>query len=79
MAVTLPSSSNNRSRWKQPKQQQAQIEKKLEEVGEGFSITRIELETEADISGIDDATFQKYACWARMLCCFLPGEITYPH
>src|SRR5882672_8235962 len=32
---------------------------KLEKVGEGFSITTIELETEADIPGIDDATFQK--------------------
>ena len=66
MAVTRPSSSNNRSSLKPPKQQQ-QIEKKLEKVGEGFSSTRIELETEADISGIDDATFQKYTCWADAL------------
>src|SRR5437660_2082361 len=34
---------------------------KLEQVGQGFSITTIELETEADIPGIDDATFQKHA------------------
>jgi osmotically inducible protein OsmC len=34
---------------------------KLEKVGEGFSITTIELETQADISCIDDATFQEYA------------------
>ena len=66
MAVTLPSSSNNRSKLKPPKQQQ-QIERKLEKVGEGFPITRIELETEADISGIDDAIFEKYACWANAL------------
>jgi len=46
-----------------PRKQQQQIEKKLKKVGEGFSTTRIELETGADISGIDDATFQKYACW----------------
>ena len=39
----------------------------------------IELESQADVSGIDDATFQKYAGGAGMLCCFLPGEITYPH
>ena len=40
---------------------------KLEKVGDGFSITSIELETEADIPGIDDATFQKYTCWADAL------------
>src|SRR5258707_1977127 len=34
---------------------------KLEKIGEGFSITTIELETEADIPGIDDPTLQKYA------------------
>src|SRR5438309_5089383 len=33
---------------------------KLEKVGEAFAITRIDLETEADIPGIDDATFQKH-------------------
>src|SRR6516164_8498119 len=31
----------------------------LEKVGEDFSITKIELETSAEIPGIDDATFQK--------------------
>ena len=41
---------------------------KLEKVGEGFSITTIELETEADIPGIDDATFQKYAQDAKQTC-----------
>src|SRR5436309_8325090 len=30
---------------------------KLEKVGEAFAITRIDLETQADIPGIDDATF----------------------
>src|SRR5207253_10078373 len=34
---------------------------KLEKVGESFSITRIDLETQAEVPGIDDATFQKYA------------------
>jgi len=59
---------------KPPKQQQ-QIERKPEKVGEGFSITRIELETEADISGIDDAIFQKYACWADGL--LFPSQLNH--
>ncbi len=41
---------------------------KLEKVGEGFSITRIELETEAEIQGIDDATFQRNALDAKQNC-----------
>jgi len=41
---------------------------KLEKVGEGFSITRIELETEAEILGIDDATFQRNAFDAKQNC-----------
>src|SRR3954447_5785309 len=32
---------------------------KLEKVGEAFAITHIDLDTEAEISGIDGATFQK--------------------
>lgn len=41
---------------------------KLEKVGEGFSITRIDLETEAEIPGIDDETFQRYAQEAKQNC-----------
>jgi osmotically inducible protein OsmC len=41
---------------------------KLEKVGEAFAITRIDLETEADIPGIDDATFQKQALDAKQNC-----------
>ena len=41
---------------------------KLEKIGEGFSITTIELETEAEIPGIDDPTFQKYALDAKQNC-----------
>lgn len=41
---------------------------KLEKVGEGFSITEIELETEADIHGVDEATFQKHAVDAKQNC-----------
>jgi osmotically inducible protein OsmC len=41
---------------------------KLEKVGEAFSITQIELETEAEVPGLDDATFQKYALDAKQNC-----------
>ena len=41
---------------------------KLEKVGEAFAITRIDLETEAAIPGIDDATFQKQAQDAKQNC-----------
>src|SRR5262249_49718149 len=41
---------------------------KLEKVGEAFSITQIELETKAEIPGMDNATFQKYALDAKQNC-----------
>lgn len=41
---------------------------KLEKVGEGFSITTIDLETEAEIPGIDDAAFQTHALDAKQNC-----------
>lgn len=41
---------------------------KLEKVGEAFAITKIELETEAEIPGIDDAAFQKAANDAKQGC-----------
>jgi osmotically inducible protein OsmC len=41
---------------------------KFEKVGDGFSITKIDLETEAEIPGIDDPTFQKYALDAKQNC-----------
>ena len=41
---------------------------KLEKVGEAFAITGIELETEAEVPGIDEATFQKYAEDAKQNC-----------
>lgn len=40
----------------------------LEKVSDGFAITRIELETEAEIPGIDDAKFQQYAQGAKANC-----------
>jgi osmotically inducible protein OsmC len=41
---------------------------KLEKVGDAFSITKIDLESEAEIPGIDDATFQKNALDAKQNC-----------
>jgi hypothetical protein len=41
---------------------------KLEKVGEAFSITGIELETEAEIPGIEDAKFQEIATDAKQNC-----------
>ena len=40
----------------------------LAKVGDAFSITRIELETEAQVPGIDDAAFQKLAQDAKQNC-----------
>jgi osmotically inducible protein OsmC len=40
----------------------------LEKVGDGFAITRIDLDTEAQIPGIDSAAFQKYAQDAKQGC-----------
>ena len=40
----------------------------LEKVGDGFSITKIELVTEAQIPGIDNATFQTNAEAAKKGC-----------
>jgi lipoyl-dependent peroxiredoxin len=43
-------------------------EVKLEKIGEAFSITQINLVTEAEIPGIDDAEFQKHAHTAKEEC-----------
>lgn len=40
----------------------------LEKVGEGFQITRIELTTEGDVPGIDEAAFQEAAEGAKANC-----------
>ena len=40
----------------------------LEKVGEGFAITRIELTTEAEVPGLDEATFQEHANGAKENC-----------
>jgi lipoyl-dependent peroxiredoxin len=40
----------------------------LDKIGDGFSITRIDLDTSAEIPGIDDATFQQHAADAKQNC-----------
>jgi len=40
----------------------------LEKAGAGFAISRIELECEAEIPGIDEATFQEQANGAKANC-----------
>lgn len=40
----------------------------LEKVGEGFKITRIELDTEAEVPGIDEEKFQEQAEGAKTNC-----------
>jgi len=41
---------------------------KLEKVGDAFSIMRIDLATGAEVPGIDDNRFQKYASDAKQGC-----------
>src|SRR5215203_2761751 len=41
---------------------------KLEKIGEAFSITEIQLDTEAQIPGIDDEKFQGFAADAKQNC-----------
>ena len=41
---------------------------RLDSVPGGFAITRIDLETDADVPGLDDASFQKYAEAAKTGC-----------
>ena len=51
-----------------PKRIHTEARVKLEKVGEAFTITQIELETEAEIPDVDDAAFQKYASDAKQNC-----------
>lgn len=51
-----------------PKRIHTTAQVKLEKIGDAFSITKINLETEAEIPGIDDATFQRYATDAKQNC-----------
>ena len=40
----------------------------LEKVGEGFKITRIELDNESQVPGLDESTFQEHAKKAKEGC-----------
>ena len=40
----------------------------LEKVGDAFTITRIDLETEAEVPNLDNAAFQTYAEGAKQNC-----------
>ena len=40
----------------------------IEKVGEGFGITKIDLDTEAVVPGLDDAAFQQHADAAKKGC-----------
>lgn len=51
-----------------PKRIHTEARVKLEKVGEAFTITQIELETEAEVPDVDDAAFQKYALDAKQNC-----------
>lgn len=41
---------------------------RLDKAGEGFAITQIELETEAEVPGLEAAAFQQYAEKAKANC-----------
>jgi osmotically inducible protein OsmC len=51
-----------------PKQIQTTAQVSLEKVGEGFKITRIVLDTEADVPGIDPKLFMEKAEGAKATC-----------
>ena len=51
-----------------PKRIHTKARVKIEQVGAVFSITQIELDTEAEVPGLDEATFQKYALEAKETC-----------
>jgi osmotically inducible protein OsmC len=40
----------------------------LEKIGDAFAITRIEVDTSAQVPGIDDGKFQKHAADAEQNC-----------
>jgi len=51
-----------------PRRIQTRAKVHLGKVEGGFAITRIDLESEADVPGIDEATFQEHAEGAKMGC-----------
>jgi len=51
-----------------PKRVATTAKVRLEKVGDGFKITRIDLDTEAEVPGIDAATFEEHARKAKEGC-----------
>ncbi|MBD3308194.1 OsmC family peroxiredoxin [candidate division KSB3 bacterium] len=51
-----------------PKRVQTSAQVHLEQVGDGFKITQIRLNTEAEVPGIDEQTFQNQAETAKKNC-----------
>ncbi len=51
-----------------PKRVRTSAKVHLDKVGEGFKITRIELDSQAEIPGIDEKTFMEYADKAKKGC-----------
>lgn len=52
----------------QPERIETTAKVHVEKVGEGFSITRIDLSTQARVPGIDEATFREHAEAAKQNC-----------
>jgi osmotically inducible protein OsmC len=52
----------------QPKRVHTTANVHLEKVGDAFAITKIDLECEAEVPDIDDATFQQQANGAKENC-----------
>ena len=51
-----------------PKRVHTTAKVSFEKQGEGFAITKIELRTEAQVPGVDNAAFQKFAQGAKENC-----------
>ena len=51
-----------------PKQLHTTASVRIEKVGDGFKVTRITLDVEADVPGIDQATFMEKAEIAKKTC-----------
>jgi osmotically inducible protein OsmC len=51
-----------------PKRVHTVAKVQLDKIGDGFAIPRIDLETEAEVPGIDEATFQQQAENAKKNC-----------
>lgn len=52
----------------EPKRVSTTAKVSIEKVGEGFTITRIRLETEGEVPGMDEATFREHAEGAKKNC-----------